>query len=344
MDLNLLKKLCETAGAPGREERVREVVIESLRPLCDEISVDAIGNLIAVRRGQGAAKLMVSSHMDEISFLVTHIDDDGFIRFIPLGGFDAKTLTAQRVIVHGTRDLLGVMGTKPVHLLSPEERKNAPKIEDFFVDVGLPAEDVRGAVGIGDPITRQRELVEIGNSLNGKAFDDRVGVFVMIEALRRLRPHRVDLYAVASVQEEIGIRGAQIAARNIDPDIGIALDVTLANDVPDAKAHEYVTRLGGGAAIKVMDSSVISNPKVVAFLRRIAQAEKIPYQLEVLARGGTDTAALQRGGSGAAVGCISIPTRYVHSVIEMCNKADIEASIDLLAAAIEHAHEEDFAL
>jgi endoglucanase len=344
MDLNLLKRLCETPGAPGREERIREVVIENLRPFCDEITVDAIGNVIGQRRGGGRAKLMVSSHMDEISFLVTHIDDDGFIRFTPLGGFDAKTLTAQRVIVHGTRDILGVMGTKPVHLLSAEERKNAPKLEDFFVDVGLPCDEVRAVASVGDPITRQRELVEIGNTVNGKSFDDRVGLFVMLEAVRRLGDHGVELYVVATVQEELGIRGAQVAARNIDPDIGIALDVTLANDVPDAKAHEYVTRLGGGAAIKVMDSSVISNPKLVAFLRRIATAGKIPHQIEVLPRGGTDTSALQRAGSGAAVGCISIPTRYVHSVIEMCHKADIRACIDLLVAAIEHAHEESFSL
>jgi putative aminopeptidase FrvX len=344
MDLNLLKRLCETAAAPGREERMREVVIEVLRPLCGEITVDAIGNVIARKKGQGRLKLMVSSHMDEISFMVTHIDDEGFIRFTPLGGFDAKTLTSQRVMVHGVRDILGVMGSKPVHLLSAEERKVAPKIEDFFVDVGLPAAEVRAAVSIGDTITRQREMVEIGNHLNGKSFDNRIGVFVMIEAVRRLRGHEVDLYAVASAQEEIGIRGAQVAARNIDPDIGIALDVTLANDVPDAKPHEHVSRLGGGAAIKVMDSSVISHPRMVRFLRRVAQEAKIPFQMEVLPRGGTDTAALQRGGSGAAVGCISIPTRYVHSVIEMCSKVDIQAAISLLALAIEKVHEEDFSL
>ncbi len=344
MDLDLLKRLCETAGAPGREDRIREIVIEILRPHCQEIKVDSMGNVIGLKRGHGRLKLMVSSHMDEISFMVTHVDDDGFIRFIPLGGFDAKTLTSQRVVVHGTRDLLGAMGTKPVHLLTPEERKGAPKIEDFFIDVGLPAEEVRALVTVGDPITRQREMVEIGNTINGKAFDNRLGVFVMLEAIRLLGHHEVDLYAVASAQEEIGIRGAAIAARNVDPDIGIALDVTLANDVPDAKPHEYVTRLGGGAAIKVMDSSVISNPKLVQFLRRVAEEAQIPYQLEVLPRGGTDTSALQRESRGAAVGCISIPTRYVHSVIEMCHKKDLAASIKLLACAIEKAHQEDFTL
>ena len=343
IDFGLLKRLCETAGAPGREERIRSIVIEVLKPICQEIKVDAIGNVIALKRGQGRIKLMVSGHMDEISFMVTHVDDEGFIRFTPLGGFDPKTLTAQRVTVHGARDLLGVMGTKPVHIQTAEERKVAPKLEDYFVDIGLPADEVRAQVTVGDSITRQREMVEMGNTVNGKSFDNRMGVFVMLEAMRRLEAHQVDVYAVASAQEEIGIRGAGIAARNVDPDIGIALDVTLANDVPDAKPHEHVTRLGGGAAIKVMDSSVISNPKMVQFLRRIAEKSRIPYQLEVLPRGGTDTSALQRGGHGAAAGCISIPTRYVHSVIEMCHKRDILASIELLTAAITHAHEESFA-
>ncbi len=351
MDLNLdlLRRLCETPGAPGREERVRELVIERLRPLCDEISTDVLGNVIGLRRapGRGSTKplrLMLSSHMDEISFLVTHVDEGGFIRFTPLGGFDAKTLTAQRVNVHGKRDLLGVLGTKPVHVMSEEEKKTAPKLDDYFVDVGLPAAEVKALVSVGDVITRQRDLVEIGNTLNGKSFDNRMGLFVMLEALARQGAHEVDVYAVASVQEEIGLRGATVAARNIEPDIGIALDITVANDVPDAKSHEHITRLGSGVAIKVMDSSVICNPRLVGHLKRLAEEHNIRYQMEVLVRGGTDTAALQRSGRGAAVGCISIPTRYVHSSIEMCHKDDIRASIQLLVAFMESAHRESYAL
>lgn len=349
-DYHLLKRLCETPGAPGREERIRAIVIETLAPLCDEVSTDVLGNVIGIRRGQAGKdgrqplRLMLSSHMDEISFVVTHVDDQGFIRFTPLGGFDPKTLTAQRVVVQGQRDLLGVLGSKPIHILSEKEKHEPPRIEDFFVDVGLPADEVRNLVSIGDVITRQREVVEIGLAINGKSFDNRMGVFVMLEALAQLKSHDVDIYAVASVQEEIGIRGATVAARNIDPDIGIALDITVANDVPESKPHEHITRLGAGAAIKVLDSSVVCNPKVVSFLRQIATEREIPYQMEILTRGGTDTAALQRSGKGAAVGCISIPTRYVHSAIEMCRKEDIRAAIDLLAAFIENAHRESFAL
>ena len=351
MDLNveLLRKLCETPGAPGHEERVRKLVIETLKPLCDSVSTDVLGNVVGVKKAveNGAKKpqrLMLSSHMDEISFLVTHIDDSGFLRFTALGGFDPKTLTAQRVFVHGRRDLLGVLGSKPVHIMTEEEKKTAPKLEDYFVDVGLPAAEVKALVAVGDVITRQRDLVEIGNTLNGKSFDNRMGVFVMLEALAGLQSHAVDVYAVASVQEEIGLRGATVAARNIDPDIGIALDITVANDVPEAKSHEHITRLGAGAAIKVMDSSVICNPRIVSYLRQLAQERNIRYQMEVLTRGGTDTAALQRSGKGAAVGCISIPTRYVHSAIEMCHKDDIRASIQLLLAFIENAHRESYAL
>jgi endoglucanase len=344
MNFKRLKRLCETPGAPGREERVRELVAEALGARCDDVSTDSIGNVIGYKKGSGEskAKLMLSSHMDEISFMVSHIDDEGFLRFNCLGGFDPKTLTAQRVIVHGQKDILGVMGSKPIHIMTEEERKAAPRLEDYFIDVGLPAKKVRKVISIGDMVTRQRDVVRIGDMVNGKSFDNRMGVFVMLEVIDRLGSHGVDVYPVASTQEEVGLRGATVAARNIDPDIGLALDITVANDVPEAKAHEHVTRLGSGVAIKVMDSSVICNHKIVDHLRRLAEDGKIPHQIEVLPRGGTDTAALQRAGKGAAVGCLSIPTRYVHSVIEMCHKRDIEAAINLLAAFVENAHREDY--
>jgi len=339
MRIELLRELCEVPGPPGREERVRELVIRELEPVVDDILVDAMGNVIARRAGRGGPKLMITAHMDEIGFMITHIDDNGFIRFIPLGGFDAKTLVAQSVVVHGRNDIPGVLGTKPVHILSEEEKKAAPKIEDFFIDVGLPKDEVLKRVAPGDVATRAPQFRDIGETVNGKSFDDRMGVFLLIEAVRAVRDGKADLYAVASVQEEVGLRGAQVATRNIEPDVGIALDVTLANDVPDAKAHEQVTKLGAGAAIKVMDSSVLSTPSLVAFMRRIAEEEGIPHQMEILPRGGTDTSAMQRFGKGAAVGCISVPTRYVHSVIEMCHRKDVEAGIRLLEALIRRIHE-----
>ncbi len=344
MNIELLKLLCETPGVPGYEDRIRKIVAAQMKPYVDEFSVDALGNIIGIKRGKEDKKFMMAAHIDEIGFMVNHIDDEGFIRAVPLGGFDPKTLTAQRVIVHGREDIIGVMGTKPIHIMSEEERQKAPKLEDYFIDVGLPKEQVDKLIRIGDPVTRERDFVEMGNNVNCKSFDNRISVFVMIEALKKIKSHSVEVYAVASTQEEVGLRGAQVAAQSIKPDIGIGLDVTLANDVPDSKAFESVTKLGVGTAIKILDSSVVCNSRVVDFLRNLAEERSIPYQMEILPRGGTDTAAIQRYGLGAAVGCISVPTRYVHSTIEMCSKDDIQASIDLLAAFIETCHEGDFSL
>ena len=197
---------------------------------------------------------------------------------------------------------------------------------------------------IGDVVTRDRSVVEMGEMINGKSFDDRVGVFVMIEAMRRVTANKMTIYAVGSGQEEVGIRGASVAAHNINPDVGVALDVTLANDVPFAEKHKYVSQLGKGTAIKAFDGSVICNWKLVAYMRQLCEEGSIPYQMEVLPRGGTDTAAIQRAGDGAAAGCVSGPTRYVHSVIEMIHPDDVEASISLLAALMESCEKEQFAL
>ncbi len=344
INLPLLKELCEIPGAPGHEERVREIVIRELEPLCDSIEVDGIGNVVAVKKGSEEGRFMVSGHMDEISFMVSHIGDTGFLHFVPLGGFDPKTLTAQRVIVHGREDLLGVMGSKPIHIMTDEDRKKTLRLEDFTIDLGMPVEKVKELVRVGDVVTREREIVPMGDLINGKSFDDRVGVFVMIEGLRAAKNNRMDVYAVGSAQEEIGIRGAMVAARNIDPDLGIALDVTLANDVPFVEPHLYVSKLGEGVAIKAYDGSVVPNWKLRDRMRELSEERKIPHQMEVLPRGGTDTAAIQRGGKGAAAGCISVPTRYVHSVIETVHPDDVDAAIQLMAALIETCGKDDFRL
>ena len=340
----LLKELCETPGAPGREEQIREIVIRELEPISDSIEVDALGNVIAMKKGNGEGRFMMAGHMDEIAFMVKHIDDKGFLTFIPLGGFDPKTLTAQRVIVHGREDLIGVMGSKPIHIMNEDDRRKPPKLEQFFIDLGLPAEKVKELVSVGDVVTRERTVIEMGEVYNGKSFDDRVGVFVMIEGFKAAKHHKMDVYAVGTVQEEIGIRGAQVAARNIDPDVGIALDVTLACDVPFTEKHQQISAMGGGVAIKAYDGSVVPNWKLVDFMRGLCEQRKIPWQMEVLPSGGTDTAGIQRSGKGAAAGCISVPTRYVHSVIEMIHPTDVQASIDLMAALIEECEVDQFKL
>jgi tetrahedral aminopeptidase len=338
MSLNvpLLAEICEVAGAPGYESRVRDIVIREVTPLCDEISIDKMGNVTAVKKGSDRKKIMIAAHMDEIGFMVTHIDDDGFLRFHTLGGFDPKTLTAQRVVVHGKRDLVGVMGSKPIHIMSAEEKTKPAQITDYFIDLGMSKEEVIKYVNVGDPVTRQRELIEMGNCVNCKSLDNRVSVFILIETLRKLKHTPYDVYSVFTVQEEVGLRGASVAAHHIEPDFGFALDVTIAYDVPGSKPHEQVTRLGGGAAIKIMDASTICDPRMIDFMKQTADKQGIKWQPEILTAGGTDTAGLQRNGKyGSIAGAISIPTRHIHQVIEMADKDDINSCIRLLASCLE---------
>ena len=324
------------AGAPGHEQRVRELVIKEVRPLVDNITVDNMGNVTAFKKGKKAKKVMIAAHMDEIAFIVTHIDDRGFLRFIPLGGFDPKTLTAQRVIVHGKKDLIGVMGSKPIHIMTAEERTKLVPLNDYFIDLGMPKKEVVKYIKVGDTVTRERELIEMGNCINCKSLDNRLSVFILIETLRELKNSPYDIYGVFTVQEEVGIRGASASALQIQPDFGFGLDVTLAVDTPGTKEHEMITELGKGTAIKIMDSSTICDYRMVQYMRQAAEKNKIPYQMEILPAGGTDTAGLQRMTPGGSIsGCISIPTRHIHQVIEMADKNDIRYSIDLLKKCLE---------
>ncbi|WP_217912824.1 M42 family metallopeptidase [Miltoncostaea marina] len=338
MNLDLLTLLCETPGVSGREERIREVVRRELEPHADAIEVDPLGNLVARRAGRGGPRLMLAAHMDEIGFMVTHVEEGGFLRLHALGGHDAKTLTAQRVVVHGREDLLGVLGAKAVHLMSDEEKRRPPKLEDYYVDLGLPAERVRELVRPGDVVTRRRTVSRLGDLVTSKSLDNRAGLYVMIEAFRALRDHHCEVVAVATVQEEVGIRGARVAAARLRPRIGLAIDITLANDVPGAKAHEKITTLGGGAAVKVYDASAIVPEALVDHLVGLGEARGIPTQLEVMVRGGTDTRELALSGDGAVAGCVSIPTRYVHQVVESCHPDDLDACVALVAAFCETAH------
>ncbi len=350
IDYDLLKRLSETPGVPSREEQIRAVVLEAMRPLVDEVQVDAMGNALGRRRGRGSGprRVMIAAHMDEIGFLVRHVDKNGFLRLQPVGGFDPKTLVAQRVQVHTTggsvlRGVLMPSGGKPPHLMQPGEQPKPPRVEDFFVDVGLPGEQAKETVEIGDMVTLDRTCERVGGNVVGKCMDDRAGVFVMLEALRALRDHDVEVVGVATVQEEVGLRGASTAAFGVEPDVGIALDVTLAMDIPGGADHERVTELGKGVGIKVMDSSSISDPRLVRHFRDLAREENIPFQMEVLPRGGTDAGAMQRSRTGLPVITLSIPARYVHTPNEMVSETDVEAAVRLLARYLEAAHTFDYA-
>ena len=345
IDVALLKKICETPGAPGFEQRIRKLVLEEVEPLVDEITIDPLGNVIAIKKGKGDKRVMVAAHMDEISFVVTHIDEDGFIRFHPLGGFDPKTLTSQRVIVHGKKDIIGVMGSKPIHLMTPEERNKPVPIHEYYIDTGMTAEEVNKVVSVGNPITRERQLIEMGDCVNSKSLDNRVSVFILTEVLRELKDQEVpyDIYGVFTVQEEVGLRGAIAAAHSINPDFGFGLDVTIAFDVPGSNKHEQVTGLGKGAAIKIMDGSTICDYRMVDYLKALADKKKIKWQPEILPKGGTDTAGIQRyGKKGSIAGAISIPTRHIHQVIEMAHKDDIFCCIELLKYGLTHLDQYDW--
>ena len=342
MDFELLQRLCEAPGVPSREEAIRETTIEIMRPLVDELRVDVMGNVIGYKKGLGGPRLMLAAHMDEIGFLVKYIDDKGFIRLQPLGGFDPRVLGAQRVYVHtrsGERCLgLLQLATKPPHQSTEEERSKAPKITDLIVDLGMTAEQVKARVEIGDPVTLERSATILGGNIVSKSLDDRISLYVMLEALRTIGAHACEIYAVATTQEEIGLRGAITSGFQVEPEIGIALDVTLANDLPGAVESEQVSQLGHGPALKIMDSSALSDPKIVRQFREIAERHNIPYQLEIAAGVGTDAGGFQRTRGGVRAFTLSIPCRYVHTVNEMVSIRDVDNAVYLLTQYLEEAH------
>jgi len=343
--MQLLKELCEAHGAPGFEGPIRAIYRREMEPLSDRIETDGIGNVIAVREGEGSSprKVMLAGHMDEIGFVVKHIDDNGFLRLSPLGGFDPKTLIAKRVQIESSHGgpILGAIGSKPVHIMTPEEKKQMPTVPELYVDVGLSGESAKKAIEIGDPVTLVQEFVQVGDRCSGKSLDNRVSIYVLIEAMKRVRKPKASVYAVATSQEEVGLRGAVTAAHRIGPDLGVAIDVTLAGDVPGTKPEEQVSKLGGGVGIKVHDSSLICHPRLVRAMRDIARERGIPFQMEVLTAGGTDAGGIQRGGSAVPAITLSVPCRYVHTVVETVSAKDLEATVALLAAFLERAHEVD---
>ncbi|HWH15866.1 MAG TPA: M20/M25/M40 family metallo-hydrolase [Miltoncostaeaceae bacterium] len=342
MRIELLTRLAEAHGAPGREAEVAAIVRPELEAACARVETDPLGGLLGHRPPDGddgdPLRLMLAAHMDEVGLMVTAVEDSGYVRFIPLGGWDARTLVSQTVRVHGREPLAGVVGTPPVHVLDQEARNRAPKLQDLVIDVGLPAERVRELVRAGDVVTRTRRLERLGDLLTGKSMDDRVGVFVMLEALRQAGPSRAHVVAAATVQEEVGLRGARVAAARVRPHVGLAIDTCPSGDGPGVRGPGGTT-LGRGAAIRVMDASAIGATVLVELLERIARDRGIPHQFHVSDKGGTDTQSLQLSGEGAIAGCVSIPQRYGHSSVEAVHPDDVRACIDLVAGLIETVHE-----
>ncbi len=317
----LIKKLVEAYGPSGFEDGMRDLIRPEIEAYADEISVDALGNLIAVKKGDGSGlKVMIAAHMDEIGVMVTHVTKDGFLRFTNIGGVLPHNLMGSRVqFANGT---IGLISSDRI-----EDRNKIHPLNKFFIDVGAssPADC---PVGVGDAAGFVRPFMAQGSRLTAKTMDDRIGCAIAIETLKRLKSAPHEVYFAFTVQEEVGVRGAMTAANHIDPDVGIALDVTLTGDVPEARPMSI--SLGQGAAIKVKDSGMIAHAGLVRLMKQRADAANIPYQLEVLDGGSTDARSMQIANAGTAAGCISIPCRYVHSQSETVDANDVESCIQLL--------------
>lgn len=342
MNIDLLRRLCETPGAPGREHRVRALIEKEIDGLFDEVRTDAMGSLLCVRKARGGGdnplKVMLLCHMDEIAFLVTHVSDKGYIHVDPVGGFDPRNLFSRRVLVCTREsDIKGVMnpGGRPIHISSAEERKKVPEPKDFFVDIGLGAK-AKDKVKIGDYVVMDEPLLDMGDKIVSKAIDNRVACWLGIEAIKKLAEdsteHAFEIHVVFTAQEEVGLRGARTAAYAIKPDIGLGIDTTLACDTPGVPDAEAVTVQGKGFGLHVKDSSFIADIDLVEEIEALAKKNSIPCQRTILARGGQDGAAAQQAAAGARAVGIVVGTRYIHTVTEMIDKTDLKAALDILVA------------
>src|SRR4051812_35590494 len=341
MNIALLKQLSEAPGVPGREERVREILKRHCDGVFDTVTTDAMGSLIATKRAaaKDAKRLLLACHIDEIGFYVKHVDDKGFLRLQNVGGFDTRNLLARRVLVQCSTggDLYGLMNPvgRPTHIAKDEDKKKVPEIGEFYVDLCLPAEQVKKQVRIGDPVTLVQQFDEVGECVTGKCMDNRVAAFVAIEAMKKVKAARFEVVLAATVQEEVGCRGAGPAAYACQPDLAIAIDTTLCVDTPGVPEEERVTKQGDGVALTICDSLTISDRSLIDELEAAAKKREVPYQLSILPRGGTDAGPMQRARAGVRAATVSVPTRYVHTVTECIHKRDLQASIDLIAAWIE---------
>ncbi len=328
----LLKKLSEAAGVSGYEDEVRAVVREEFSRYADEVCTDKLGSVIAFKQGEGAEprhSIMLAAHMDEIGLIVTAIKE-AFLHFTSVGGYDTRTLLGQEVTVHGRYALPGLIGSRPPHVLSADEQKKVIPIEELFIDVGLPAEELKGLVRIGDLVTIRREFTELaGGFVCGKAFDDRAGVASVVACLERLSAvkHVWDIYAVATSQEEIGLRGAIVSAYGLAPDVGLAVDVGFGH-APGLSEAETIA-MNKGPAIGLGPNF---HPRLHQALIEAAQDAEIPYQIEPLpGRSGTDAWAIQVAREGIPTALLSIPLRYMHTSVETVALKDVERTARLLA-------------
>lgn len=334
----MFKELTEAAGAPGAEQPAREVMRKFIEPYADEVYTDNLGSLIAKKTGDDLGpKVMIAGHLDEVAFMVTQITKEGFLRFQPLGGWWEQVMLAQRVSVFTKEgEIIGVIGSKPPHILSPEERKKPVDKKDMFVDIGATSKEEALEFGVrpGDPIIPICPFTVMKNPklMMAKAWDNRIGCAIAIEVLKRLsqEKHPNTVFGVGTVQEEVGLRGAQTSAHLIQPDIAFAVDVGIAGDTPGVKPEESQSKLGEGPQIILYDASMVSHKGLRDFVVQVAEENQIPYQFDAMAGGGTDAGKMHLTGSGVPTLAITVPTRYIHSHAAILHRDDFENCVRLL--------------
>lgn len=328
--VELLKKLCEAPGVSGDEGKVRDLLKEYVSPHVDEVKVDRIGNLIAYKKGKSSRrKVMLAAHMDEVGFIINNISDDGMLKFRPVGGIDPRILPSKRVKI-GPDGIPGILGIKAIHLQEPGERKNSVKIKQMYIDIGVQnKEQAQKLVNLGDYVVFDSEFVQFGkNNVKGKALDDRVGCAILAELVKQEFPF--DLYACFTVQEEIGLRGAGVAAYHIEPDMAIVVEGTTCSDVVDVDEHLHVTRLGKGPVISIADRTSFGNKELVTKLIETAKANGIPFQIKEGMFGGNDAGAIHVSRGGVATAVVSVPCRYIHSPSSVMNLDDYHNTFKLI--------------
>lgn len=336
--IDLLEKLCNAVAVSGDEHEVRQIVLEAIKLVADDIKIDSLGNVLVTRYGRGddRVRVMLAAHMDEVGFMLVESNDEaGLFKFVTIGGIDERQLPGKPVIV-GREHLPGVIGAKAIHLTTPDERKNTLKIDQMRIDMGL---DIGKKVKPGDRATFATQFEVIGPSIRAKALDDRLGVINLIELLKHA-PDNIDMLAAFTVQEEVGLRGARVAAYAFDPQIGIALDSTPANDLPGWEPEDensrYNTRLDHGPAIYLMDSATIADRRLVNLLVTTAKQEGIPWQYRQPNRGGTDAGAIHKVRAGVPSISVSVPQRYIHTAAGLIRMDDWANTLRLVHAALSH--------
>jgi len=338
---DLLKKLVEAPSVSGSEGSVRDLIRKEIEPYVDEIRTDKIGNLIA-KRGSGSPKLMITAHMDEIGLMVKHVDDKGFIRFEPIGGWDAKIMNAQKFRIYGSKGpVIGVTGTKPIHLQEKEEERKVIKIGEMFIDVGArnKKEVENMGVRVGDFISQYGTVERLtGSRVTGHGFDDRVGCLELIEIVKKLKRFKGTLYAVGTVKEEIGLIGIRGSTFGVNPDVVISLDTTVSGGTPDLKPHEAVPVIGEGPVLLIKDAISIVEGRIKKWVQDVARKNKIPLQFDILSGGATDASIVPTIREGIPSFAILTPSRYIHTPVEVVDMNDVKNVVKLLVALIGTAH------